>query len=74
MKEKGLGLLPLVFAFVAKRLNDFHQNLGSHWSQVPNKLVTFDIHIWTCSNANHLYVTMTSVSLIEIEVKQTHTL
>ncbi len=59
MKGKGLGFVPFVFAFVAKRLDDFHQNLGFHWSQVPNNLVTFDIHIWTRSRANYLYVRMT---------------
>jgi hypothetical protein len=45
MKGKGLRLVPLVFAFVAKRLDDIHQNLGFLWSQVPNNLITFDIHI-----------------------------
>jgi hypothetical protein len=45
MKGKGLRILPLVFAFVAKRLDNFHQNLGFHWSQVPNNIVTFAIHI-----------------------------
>ncbi len=74
MEGKGLGLLPLILAFVAKRLDDFYQNLGFHWSQVPNNLVTFEIHMWTRSSANDLYVTMTCVSLIEIEVKPTNTL
>jgi hypothetical protein len=45
MEGKGLGLLPLILAFVAKRLDDFYQNLGFHWSQVPNNLVTFEIHM-----------------------------
>jgi hypothetical protein len=47
MEGKNLGLVPLVFACFANRLEILNQNPRSHWSQVPNNLFGINIQmIW----------------------------